>query len=115
MVQTAPAGSWVPQVFVVWNWALVEIEIAVSSTPPEFVSVTGSAAESWPSAVDGKDSNVRLRTSVGAASPVPLNCTTCVPAPSTKVREPDAGPACVGANTTSSWQTELAGRLVVPQ
>ena len=98
----------VPKVF-------AEVEIAVSSTPPEFVSDTVCAAESWPSAVDEKDSDVGFRTSAGAATPVPLSSTVCVPAPSTNVSSPDAGPACVGANSTCNWQSELAGRLVVPQ
>ena len=77
--------------------------------------VTDSAAEIWPSAVDGKVSDVGLRMSVGAASPVPVSSTVWVPAPSVKVSRPVAAPACVGANSTFTWQSLLAARLVVPQ
>ena len=48
------AANCVPQVLDTWNWALTEMAIEVSGKPPEFVSVTFSAAESWPSDVGGK-------------------------------------------------------------
>src|SRR5579863_6523561 len=114
MVQTAPAASSDPQLLETWNCALTESEIEVSGKPPEFVSVTFSATESWPLDVDGKESDMGLRTSLGGAAPVPLSSTVCVPAPPVKVSRPDAEPSCVGANSTSNWQAELAARLVVP-
>src|ERR1700733_3565715 len=91
------------------------MEMDVSGRPPEFVMVTGMAAESWLTGVAGKASDAGLRTSAGGDSPVPLSCTVCVPAPSVKVSRPEAGPARVGANSTSTWQSEFGARLVVPQ
>src|ERR1035441_6871533 len=115
MIQTAPAASCVPHVFDSWNCALAEMEIDVSSRPPEFVIVTVCAEESWPSGVGGKESDAGLRTSMGGEAPVPPSSTDCVPAPSVKVSRPEAGPASVGANSTANWQLEFGTRLVVPQ
>src|SRR5579863_3491849 len=52
-------------------------------------------------AVSGSGSEVVESVSVGAAAPVPLSWTVCVPAPSVMVSVPDAGPDCVGEKATS--------------
>ena len=59
--------------------------------------------------------DVGVSVSVGGEFPVPDNCVLCVPASSTNVSAPVAGPATVGANATFNWQSELAANDVVPQ
>ncbi len=76
----------------------------VSGTPPLLVSVTVCAAESCPSTVLGKVSEVGESASVGAASPVPLSATVCVPAASVKVSVPVAAPACAGVKVNVRLQ-----------
>src|ERR1700722_13869314 len=87
----------------------------VSGRSPVLVSVTVCAPESWPTAVDANVIAVGDRISVGAAAPVPLNSTDCVPAPSINSRDPSACPTVVGAKANVSWQAAFAISVEVPQ
>ena len=65
--------------------------------------------EGTPTMVDGKASEMAPSVSVGGAVPVPESCIVCVPAASTMVNFPVAGPSVVGLNCTVISQSVVAG------
>ena len=89
--------------------------IEVSGKSPMLVKVIACAADCCPSGVAEKLSEAEFSTSVGAAAPVPLKATVCVPAPSVKVSVPATTPICVGVNSTCTWQLLFAASVLVPQ
>ena len=85
-----------------------------SGTPPLLVSVTVCALDSCPVTVPVKVSVVVESASVGAASPVPLSATLCVPGASVKVSAPVAAPVCAGVKVNVKLQ-ELFAATELPQ
>jgi hypothetical protein len=108
MEQLEFATSWVVQLLDSWKGPLTASAIEVNGTPPLLVSEIVCNAEVCPTMVPGKASEVAESVSVGGAAPLPLSPTVCVPALSTTVSVPVAGPATVGANSIRSWQSLLA-------
>ena len=115
MVQTAPAANCVPQVLDTGNWTLAEMAIEVSGKPPEFVSVTVCAAESWPSGVDGKESDVGLRMSVGGAIARAAEFYRLCAGAVGKSQQARGRAILRRREFQSNRQTEFAATLIVPQ
>ncbi len=90
--------------------------ITVSGMPPVLVIVTDCAAESWPSGVaEMRAKRARgLRMSVGGA-PGSGELHGLRSRTVGEVSRPVEDAGVVGANSTCSWQSEFAARLVVPQ
>jgi len=97
------------------NSPLTENRMELSAKSPVLVTVTVCAGESCPSAVSWNVSELGIRLSVGAAAPLPLSNTVCVPALSAKVKVPAAAPDCVGVNVTFTEQAFPAASAAVPQ
>ena len=83
------------QLLVNRNGPVMLAVISVRARSPLLVRVTVCGAK-FGRYVAAKVKDVGDRESVGAAAPVPVSCTDWVPASSTMVSAPVAGPACRG-------------------
>ena len=102
------AASWPLQLSDSVNAPLTVVTIPVSGRSPVFVSVIVCAGEDCPVSTPPKFSEAADKLSIAGAQPNPLRATVCVFDPSVNVSVPVAGPRCVGAKASSSWQSAPA-------
>src|SRR6478752_6054602 len=82
--------------------------IELRGRSPPFVSTMLCAADRCPATVEGNVSDVSARSSVGETAPLPVKATVWDPTLSLRVKDPLAGPDCLGANSTINWQALFA-------
>lgn len=100
--------------FVTWKGPVRLTAIDPRGRSPLLAIVRFCGGDVWLMIVSGKLREVEDKESVGGAAPVPFSCTVWVPASSTMVSHPVAGPAEAGANATCNWQSLAPASEVVP-